>query len=313
MMMGHRSNDAVVTICQNNSAKSIEITDINKSGEELIGFEKADLVGKPLADILPPRIATMLKEYVEFENDANDVGQVLTKVQSFSTIGKDGKEYGYRLKVVRAEATPNTINFELVLQDKTGLRKNAALRQAIQENFKGHEVLDPDTGLPDRYSLSKDVELMGYYSNKSDLRSCFAIMQLDHYDELLSQYGRPVCHNIVKHIAFLSRQSLRPDDIVGVVNYKRVGVLLIDTSIESARMAVNRLRWQIAANPFPLPDKTTIGLSVSISFSRIGGRVSDKSVLENCDEALEALGATAINVLTEVDDIERRNQGETKK
>ena len=313
MMLGHRSNDAVVTICQNNSKKSIEITDINKAGEELLGYGLADVKGKPLTEILPPRIATMLKEYVEFENDANDVGQVLSKVQSFSTIGKDGKETGYRLKVVRTVASSVEVGFELVLQDKTGLRKNAALRQAIRENFKGHEVLDPVTGLPDRYSLAKDIELMGYYSKKSDVHSCFAILQLDHYDELLSQYGRPVCQQIVTHIAQLIRQGSRPDDVVGMVGFKRVGVLLMDTSIESARMAVNRLRWQIAANPFALPDKTNIGLSVSISFCRIGGRIGDKNVLESCDDALEALGAAAINVLTEVDDMAPRKAADGKR
>lgn len=310
MMPGHRSNDAVVTICQNNSAKSIKITGINKPGEDLIGYMAADLLDKNLQDILPPRIATLLSEYVEFEPDANDVGQVLSKVQSFATLGKNGKETGYRLKIVRSDATTDTINFELILQDKTGLRKNEALRAAIRENFKGHQVLDAETGLPDRYSLGKDVELMGYYSNKSDIRSCFAILQLDHYDELLSQYGRIVCQAIVKHIAVLTQQSLRPDDVVGVVSYKRAGVLLIDTSIESARMTVNRLRWQIAANPFQLADKTSIGLSISIAFSRVGGRMSDKSVLDHCDEVMENLGASAINVLTEVDDTDRSRKGE---
>ena len=154
---------------------------------------------------------------------------------------------------------------------------------------------------------------MGYYSKKSDVHSCFAILQLDHYDELLSQYGRPVCQQIVTHIAQLIRQGSRPDDVVGMVGFKRVGVLLMDTSIESARMAVNRLRWQIAANPFALPDKTNIGLSVSISFCRIGGRVGDKNVLESCDDALEALGAAAINVLTEVDDMAPRKAADGKR
>lgn len=312
MMLGHRSNDAVITICQNNVAKSIEITDINKHGEDLLGYSAKELKGKPLLKILPPRIAEMLKEYVEYESDANDVGHVLSKVQSFSTISQDGKENGYRLKVVRTDSNGSSISFNLVLQDKTGLRKNEALRKAIQDNFRGHEVLDPDTGLPDRYSLGKDIELMGYYNNKGDLRSCFAIMQLDHYDELLTQYGRTICHNIVKHIATLSKNTLRPDDVVGVISYKRLGILLLDTSVESARMAVNRLRWQIAANPYMMPDKTSIGLSVSISFSRIGGRVSDKSVLEYCENTLETLGASAINVLTEVDDMERYKSEEKK-
>jgi len=312
MILGYRSNDAVITICQNNSVKSIEITGINKAGEDVLGYSSKELIGKPLPHILPSRIADMLGEYVEYESDANDVGHVLSKVQSFSTIGKDGRENGFRLKVVRAESTGKNIAFNLVLQDKTGLRKNEVLRKAIQDNFKGHEVLDPDIGLPDRYSLNKDIELMGYYSNKGDLRSCFAIMQLDHYDELLSQYGRTVCHNIMKHVATLSRSGLRPDDVVGVINYKRLGIMLLDTAIESARMAVNRLRWQIAANPFVLPDKTSIGLGVSFSFSRIGGRAGDKSVLECCEDTLESLGASAVNVLTEVDDMGRYKSEERK-
>lgn len=306
MMPGHRSTDAVLTICQNNPAKSIEIVDINEACVDLLGYSAADVVGKPLSDILPPRIAELLKEYVEFESDVNDVGQVLTKVQSFSTIGKNGKETGFRLKIVRSESTAEIIKFELILQDKAGLRKNEAARAAIRENFKGHQVLDAETGLPDRYSLVKDVELMGYYSNKSDIRSCFAIVQLDHYDELLSQYGRDVCQGIYKHIAHLLKQSLRPDDVVGIVNYKRLGVLLIDTTQESARMTVNRLRWQIAANPYQLPERTSVGLSVSIAFSRVGGRMTEVSAVDVCEDVLEKMGATAVNVLTEVDDNARR-------
>lgn len=268
----------------------------------MIGYSAAELIDKDLQDILPPRIATLLSEYVEFESDANDVGMVLNKVQSFSTMGKNGKETGFRLKIVRTDATADSVHFELILQDKTGLKKNEALRAAIRENFMGHQVLDEYMGLPDRYSLGKDAELMGYYSNKSEMRSCLGVMQLDHYDELLSQYGRDECKAVMKHVGQVCKQSLRPDDVVGVVSYKRLGVLLIDTSIESARMTVNRLRWQIAANPYLLPDKTSVGLSVSIAFSRVGGRMGDKSVLDHCDDYLEQLGATAINVLSEVDD-----------
>lgn len=306
MLLGYRSNDAVITICQNNTAKSIEISDINKVAEDMLGYGNAELLQQPLTRILPPRIAELLTEYVEYGSDINDVGMVLGKVQSFSIIGKDGKETGYRLKVVRAESTGSNVVFKLVLQDKMGLRKNEDLRRAIQDNFKGHEVLDADTGLPDKYSLGKDIELMGYYNSKSDLRTCFSIMQIDHYDELFSQYGRPVCQAIIKHVAFVCRQNLRPDDVVGSINYKRLGVLLLDTTPESARMVFNRLRWQIAANPFTLPDRTTVGLSISIGFSRITGRVNDKTIMENCDGALDEMGASAANALIEIDEGDKR-------
>lgn len=306
MTLGYRSNDAVITICQNNSAKSIEIHDINKQAEDLTGYSKGDLMAKRLTDILPPRIAEMLTEYVEFESDANDVGAVLSKVQSFSIVGKNGKETGFRLKVVRDESTTSRMIFKLVLQDRMGLRQNEALRKIIQDNFKGHEALDPDTGLPDRSSLAKDIELVGHYTSKADLRSCFALLQIDHFDELFSQYGRDKCQQMLKHVAQVCRQNLRPDDVVGSTSHKRVGVLLIDTTPESARMVFNRLRWQIAANPFALPDKTTIGLSVSISFSRIVGGLANKKLLADCEGAMDEMGAAAINALLEVGEGDKR-------
>jgi diguanylate cyclase (GGDEF)-like protein len=300
--VSYRTNDAIITICQDNNARSIEITEVNKAAEEMLGYVNGALAGKRLAQFLPRRIAGMLKEFVEFEPDGNDVGMVLAKVQSFSIIGPGGEETGYRLKVVRAESTREKSIFTLVLQDKTGLRKNELWRQAIQDTFKGHESLDPDTGLPDRQSLVKDIELMGRYSEKNDLRSCFAILQIDQYDDLLFQYGPTMCQSLIKHVAQIARQSLRPDDVVGSVNHKRIGILLLDTTPDSARVVINRLRWQIAANPFYLPGtQTTIGLSVSISFHRIGiARVDDKTVMDDCEDALTATPVTVVNALKEV-------------
>ncbi len=306
MILGYRSNDAVITICQNNRTKSIEISEINPHAAEVLGYKPAELVRKPITHILPPRIAELLTEYVEFADDANDVGAVLSKVQSFSVMGHDGKERGFRLKVVRAESNDGAFVFRLVLQDKVGLRKNEALRKVIQDNFKGHEVIDRDTGLPDRNSLAKDIELMGYYNNKSDLRSNFGVLQLDHYDELFSQYGRQACQAMMHHLAMMSRQNLRPDDVVGSLGYKRLGVLMLDTNQETARMVCNRLRWQIAANPFHLPDKSTLGLSVSTSFAAVIGGMGDKNLIDDCEAALDAQGPDVVNALIEVAVSDRR-------
>lgn len=310
MTFGYRSDDIVITICQNNAAKSIEIIELSKAAEDALAYSSASLVHQPIRKILPPRIAEMLSEYVEYEPDANDVGQVLSRVQSFSIVGANGKEVGYRMKVVRAESNDSNMTFKLVLQDKAGLRQNEAVREALQENFKGHEVLDSEMGLPNKHSLTKDVELMGFYSNKSGLRSCFAILQLDHYDSVFSQYGRDACLEIMKHVSVVSRQNLRPDDVLGMINHKRIGVLIIDTGQEAARIVLNRLRWQVAANPFILPDKTSIGLSVSISFSMISSGPADKNLIDECESALINMGDESVNALLEVGEAEKRRMAD---
>lgn len=298
-MLGYRSDDAVITICQNNKTKSIVISDINDVAEDVTGYKNITIAGQPLQTLVPPRIAEMMKEYVEYEPDSNDVGQVLSKVQSFSIVGKDGKEVAHRLKVVRAESTGDLISFKLVLQDKTGIRKNEALRTVIQENFRGHESLDPVTGLPDHSSLVRDIELMGHYSSKGDMQSCFAAIQLDHYDEIFARYGKDTAQTIVKYLGHLCRQSLRPDDVVGSVDHKRLGIILLDTNSETARLAANRLRWQIAANPFVLPDNTTISLSCSICLGRVGGRIMVKDLMYSCCKTLDNLGVDVVNALVE--------------
>lgn len=299
MMLGYRTNDAVITITQNNVAKMIKISEVNPQAEELIGYKAEELVGKSLEKILPSRIADLLKEYVEFDGDANDVGVVLAKVQSFSILGKGGKETVYRMKLVRAESSGETLHFSLVLHDTVGLRKNEALRKVIQDNFKGHEVLDAATGLPDKGSLIKDIAVMGRYGNTGDILSCFAILQIDQYDELLAKTDVQGI-DVIKHVAGVARQGLRPDDVVGGVNHRRIGVLLVDTLPESARMVFNRLRWQIAANPYLLADKSPVGVSVSISFCRIGAKVADKDVFTQCEKSLDGLRAEAVNAMVEV-------------
>ncbi len=299
MPINHRPNDAVLTICQNNREKLVTISEINDAAKGLIGFEPSEVVSRPLSNILPPRIAELLTEYIDFENDSNDVGSVLSKVQSFSIVGKNGQEKSYRTKISRTESTGSSAFFSLVLQDAIGVRKNDAVRQIIKENFKGHESLDTQTDLPNRASLVKDIELMKHHANSSDMLSCFAVLQIDGYNKLLSKNGNSVCNEIVKFVASTASRCLRPDDVVGSVGDGRIGVLLVDITKDSERLVLNRLRWQVASNPFVDEDKKSISLSASISFFAISALNSDKKVLERCEVALDSLDAGALNILVD--------------
>lgn len=299
MLINYRTNDAVLTICQNNREKSITISEVNDAAKELVGIDEVDLIGKSLDNILPLRIAELLTEYVEFEDDANDVGMVLSKVQSFSIIGKNSNEKVYRAKIVRMPSSGGSLFFSLVLQDEIGNRKNEAVRKVIQANFKGHEALDSQTDLPSRASLIKDIELMMRHNNAGEMLSCFSILQIDNYDKIIAQNGRKFCDELVRYVASTASRSLRPDDVVGTVGDGRIGILLVDIAQGSGRVALNRLRWQIASNPYIVADKEPIGLSVSISFCGVSGRNGDGQAIEQCEAALNNLPTDSHNILIE--------------
>jgi GGDEF domain-containing protein len=236
----YRSDDAVITVCQSHRTNAIDISDVTSMAAELLGYGAGELASQSLYSILPPRIADLLREYMNSHDGAHDVGAALAKAPNFSVIGKDGKERTYRLKVVRSGSGGGASHFKLILQDKMGRHGSETLRNVIMADCKRHEVLDHDFGLPNRHSLSKDIELMSSHNGKnSPFLSCFVIVQIDHYDELFSQYGRPDSIALTKDVALVCRQNLRPGDVVGIVSYKRVGVLACCSWIRR----LNRHAW----------------------------------------------------------------------
>lgn len=289
MSIDYRTNDAVITICQNNKAGIVTVSQINETASNLIGFSASEVINQPLSSILPKRIAELLTEYVDFENDTNDVGAVLSKVQSFSIVGKNGSEKAYRVKILRVESSDNLSFFSLVLQDALATRKDEAARRVIRDNFKGHEALDRHTELPNRASIIKDIELAKHHSHSSNMLSCFAILQIDEYSKLVAQNGNTVGNSLLKYIASLAGRSLRPGDVVGIVGDGRIGVLLMDITRGSERLVLNRLRWQVASNPFIDEAQHSIGVSVSIAFYAISGGKSTEKTVEQCESALDRL------------------------
>lgn len=300
MSLDYRNNDAVIDICQNNREKTVSVSRVNQAAAGLIGHDAASLLGLPLHKILPERIAELLDEYIEFESGGNDVGEVLSKVKSFSVLSADGKEKAFRIKVSQQQSDADHLFFSLILRDVAGERKNDAVFAIIRDNFKGHEVLDALTGLPDKATLVKNLDLLKNYSSLGSVSSCFAALQLDDYYAVLVEYGATTCNNILKHIASIACHNLRPDDVITSISNKQIGVLLVGIVPDAARMVLNRLRWQVAANPYIMPDKSVISISVSIGYVSINGDVGGSGLLDSVEKSLLKLPTDMHNTLLEV-------------
>lgn len=300
-MLGYRVNDAVLSICQNNLAKSIEIVELNEAAIALTGYSEGELTGRSLVSLVPARLATLLAEYVEYDDDANDVGAVLSRVQNFGILTKEGKEKSFRLKVVRGESSKHQLIFRLVLQDMVDLRKGDALQHLIQENFKGHEVFHPALAVPDRHSLEKDIELTTYYHHKMGMRASFVVVQVDHLEALEKQYGGEQRNEILKHVVRVCRGNLRPGDVVGAVSDTQIGVLLFDAVSDATRLVANRLRWQVAAQPYTLPDRSMLSLTASMVYLNIDGSLMPEKLVDSCLQRCAEIGDDAASQLLEVE------------
>lgn len=267
----HRKNEGMLLVCQNNDARSITIQSLNGIMEQILGYREDELKGEELSKVLSPKHAEMLTDYVEYEEDANDLHAVLQKVAEIGLMRKNRSELKTVFKLVRAEAKNRHHWFRLLVEDQEVNDEAVAFKQSVVDNFKGHEVLDKESGLPDAASLAKDLELAQFYAESKNLRACYAYMRVDDFAELETTYGRQTAVESIYHISRVLKRNLRGDDTLGRVGDAAIGVILMDISLESARVVLNRLRWHISSDGFPLPNGAPKKpLTVSVCLARIG-------------------------------------------
>jgi diguanylate cyclase (GGDEF)-like protein len=291
MLSSYRKNDPVIYICQNNDDRTLEISALSEAAEEMTGYRSQELVKKSFSSILPERIGSVLEDIVEYETGAPDVADALLKCRDFGIRNNKGETVPCRMRVVRCAPVDKHDWFQVVLVGEEAVRRNADFQKVLHENFKGHETLDTHTGLPDRASLLKDIQLTIHHAGKSNLQSSFAVIVIDKFRQIQQDYGADVAFGLYRHVADICRRTLRADDTLGMLNDHMLGCILMDTNRESARMACNRLRWTIAASPMVLPSGQQLQATVSFIYTEITGQSSEGALLADCESKADALPA----------------------
>lgn len=280
-----RKNEGLILVCQNNADQSFLVFGMNERAHEITGFEESYLKGRNLTEIVPKDIRNTIEEYVEFSEGAPDLASVLNKVRDFRLLNAEGDEIKVNLKIAQAEARDEHYWYRLILRDDSYEKEVESFKRLLSENFKGHEVLDADTGLPDRASILKDLEIAHFHAKDKGFSSCFAIFRLDKYEELRRAYGKAQTMQALKQIGGNLKRNLRGDDTIGRISENSLGLILVDITEESARVVLNRLRWLVASEPLRIPDVPARKVTVGVAFAMIGSQ-EPTPLLESCEDGL---------------------------
>lgn len=293
-----RQSDAVLTIAQDNARHAIEISAANEAAGELVGFPPEELKGMAFRELLPLKIAEMLDDYVEYEAGANDVGDVLRKVRDFQLKNKNGAHLPLRVKIVRHHSQVHD-EYMLIMNDEERQRENDAVMKVLHENFQGHASLDADTGLPDRASLEKGLQLVEMHRENIKNGVCVAVMQMDGYEELLGKHGVAACHRAMQAIAALCQQNLRGNDVVTYMDKNRLAIILVGAAKEPAKIVLNRLRWLIAGLNIRSEQGGDISTTVTVLFGEFTSATKADELLPHYEKILAEKPADSVNMVVE--------------
>lgn len=298
MELSYRRHEGVALVCQNNEAQTLTVYALNPELQEMIGFSPEESEKFPLGSLLSGKAAELVRDDVEFDNDTRDLQAVLSKAREVRFRHKDGRDIeAPNFRIYRIEAKDRHQWFRLVVERDEHKEEAEAFRRTLSDNFRGHEVLDAETGLPDRASLEKDLELAQHFADTRGIGACFAYVRLDEYDMLLARHGRKTAVAALRQLADILRVNLRPEDAIGRVESDALGLILMDVPKESYRVVMNRLCWQAGSHEATLEEMKHRKLSASFCYAGIAGNGAP-SLMQRCAERLMQEGGQLSALVT---------------
>jgi len=159
-------------------------------------------------------------------------------------------------------------------------------RKLLEQELQHQAITDPLTGLFNRRHFESQFEREVLRARRSSSHICLCMIDLDHFKAINDNHGHEAGDMVLQRVADLLRGSVRRTDVAGRIGGEEFLLLLPDTSLEGARIIVERLRVTLAQRVIRVGDKS---LSVTGTFALAEIDVEHDNlpgVLRRVDQAL---------------------------
>lgn len=260
---------------------------IDHSGRCTRAFEAddAELVGKPIADILPTRVVARLQEALQAALEDGT-----TQIMEYH-IPAGHRDGGDRWFEARLAPVPGRREALWLLED-------ISERKRLERELEESSLIDPLTEVSNQRHFMRVLDQEIARQKRYQEPFCLLLLEVDHYETVRENYGRESADMCLQEIARLIRQQLRHSDVLGRLEDAEFGVLLLNTPLVAAKEVAERIRARIAHTPLTLP-KRTLRLSVSGGVTALRSGDTASSLLWRSEEALfksESSGQSSIHV-----------------
>ncbi|GHM58868.1 MAG: hypothetical protein sL5_09590 [Candidatus Mesenet longicola] len=230
-----RKNDVIIAVSQDNKAKSIEIVGLNKAAENLLNCKENDLLYKPLTSIFDDSSRNLIKDNLEYDDNGNDLSDLLAKINNLSLMGSDKK---VRIRAFRTgNSTIKRINYELLIIDLSLSHKLHMFRDQYLNGKKYN--MHPNLEVMDEPSTMLELEVILNFIKKYKTDIVAGIVGFQASDEMLIK-------NMLKAIVDNLYENCRSEDIIGYLGDDTVIFILIGCSPLYSENVILRLYSKIS-------------------------------------------------------------------
>jgi diguanylate cyclase (GGDEF)-like protein len=146
---------------------------------------------------------------------------------------------------------------------------NAKLRQLAAElDYKAKH--DPLTGAFNRRAVIELAE-----AHLRDGAVALIVLDIDHFKRVNDEHGHPAGDAVIVELVSRLRAVVPEHAEIGRVGGEEFTVVLPRTELQVAGALAERMRFAVAATPFPIPAGRTVTASFGVSHTPAGGAFSD--------------------------------------
>jgi diguanylate cyclase (GGDEF)-like protein len=253
------------------------VLDWNRQAEKLIGWSRAEVIGKPLAAmVLPPLLRRAYERDMRqlaanaanansnsnsgasASASASDAAAVLNRRVELTMHNREGKELPVEISLAYVPRSSGHL-FIAFLHD-------ISERKKLFASLEEMALRDTLTGLPNRRALLQTLEEALQRANRQ--RQCCAVyfLDLDRFKQVNDRYGHEEGDELLRQFAQRVRQAMRKTDTVGrLAGDEFVVIVEMLHGDAEARETADKLLPVLDA-PFVLKT-TTVRLSASIGIA----------------------------------------------
>lgn len=166
--------------------------------------------------------------------------------------------------------------------------QNSQLQRTEKDKVKAEKEaqLDPLTGLLNRRSFEPLLQRIHQQAKDKGTHYSLAMLDLDHFKEVNDHYGHACGDAVIKQLAGTILAQCREQDRPARIGGEEFAILLMDTDINNARTAMERIRTLFMITPITSDSGEDIATTVSIGLAAFSQQATAAEVLAAADGAL---------------------------
>lgn len=161
---------------------------------------------------------------------------------------------------------------------------------------------DALTGLANRRGLDEALYRSVRVGARHGLPVSVILFDLDHYKGINDTWGHAVGDDVLRHVSFVVRSSIRGTDLPARYGDDELCVVLPDADATSAMRVAERIRSSIAGLPIPNGKGGVISVTGSFGVATLAPGANAEDLMASADAALYASKRAGRNRVTSADE-----------